>query len=125
MFVTHSSLKASAITRLSTLTLDAFWSRLDAVQLSDAVATIKSMHAADGTRFAPGIYWTPFAYWSDDLDAYVEGTGIDVYRYAVTFSSKAPDRLHTLRRLTVAWRSIHRIPERRRALLTLRNSFSD
>jgi alpha-galactosidase len=60
--------------------LDAFWSRLDAVQLADAVATIKAMHAADGTQFKPGIYWTPFAYWSDDLDAYVEGTGMK-YRY--------------------------------------------
>jgi hypothetical protein len=60
--------------------LDAFWSRLDAVQLADAVATIKSMHTADGTHFEPGIYWTPFAYWSDDLDGWVEGTGMK-YRY--------------------------------------------
>jgi hypothetical protein len=62
------------------LNLDAFWSKLDAVQLSDAVATIKAMHSPDGTRFEPGIYWTPFAYWSDDLDAYVEGTNMK-YRY--------------------------------------------
>jgi len=71
------------------INLDAFWSNLDAVQLSDAVATIKSMHAADGTRFAPGIYWTPFVYWSDDLDAYVEGTGMR-YRYR-DILLKAPD----------------------------------
>ncbi|MCU1314327.1 MAG: carbohydrate binding family 6 [Acidobacteriaceae bacterium] len=62
------------------INLDAFWSKLDAVQLTDAVAIIKSMHGADGTRFEPGIYWTPFAYWSDDLDAWVEGTGMK-YRY--------------------------------------------
>jgi alpha-galactosidase len=71
------------------MNLDAFWSKLDAVQLSDAIATIKAMHSADGTRFAPGIYWTPFAYWSDDLDAYVEGTGMK-YRYREILL-KAPD----------------------------------
>lgn len=60
--------------------LDAFWSALDAVQLSDAVASIKAMHGTDGVRFEPGIYWTPFSYWSNDLDAYVEGTGMK-YRY--------------------------------------------
>jgi hypothetical protein len=62
------------------INLDAFWSNLDAVQLSDAVATIKAMRGSDGTRFEPGIYWTPFAYWSDNLDAYVEGTNMK-YRY--------------------------------------------
>jgi hypothetical protein len=60
--------------------LDAFWSNLDAVQLAEAVAEIKAMRGADGTRFEPGIYWTPFAYWSNDFDAYVEGTGMK-YRY--------------------------------------------
>jgi hypothetical protein len=62
------------------INLDAFWSNLDAVQLSDAVRTIKGMHSAEGIRFEPGIYWTPFAYWSSDLDAYVEGTNMK-YRY--------------------------------------------
>jgi hypothetical protein len=71
------------------INLDAFWSNLDAVQLSDAVGVIKNMHGAGGTRFAPGIYWTPFAYWSDDLDAYVEGTGMK-YRYR-DILLKAPD----------------------------------
>jgi len=71
------------------INLDAFWSKLDAVQLSDAVATIKVMHGANGTRFEPGIYWTPFAYWSDDLDAYVEGTNMK-YRYR-DILLKAPD----------------------------------
>jgi alpha-galactosidase len=71
------------------INLDAFWSRLDAVQLADAVATIKAMHGSDGTRFGPGIYWTPFAYWSDDLDAWVEGTGMK-YRYR-DILLKAPD----------------------------------
>jgi alpha-galactosidase len=66
--------------KLVYINLDAFWSKLDAVQLNDAIATIKAMHGADGVRFEPGIYWTPFAYWSDDLDAYVEGTGMK-YRY--------------------------------------------
>lgn len=60
--------------------LDAFWSRLDAPQLVDAVANIKAMSSAKGVSFEPGIYWTPFAYWSDDLDAFVEGTGMR-YRY--------------------------------------------
>jgi len=69
--------------------LDAFWSRLDAVQLVEAVANIKAMRASDGTHFEPGIYWTPFAYWSDDLDAYVEGTGMK-YRYR-DILLKAPD----------------------------------
>jgi hypothetical protein len=71
------------------INLDAFWSKLDAVQLSDAVATIKAMRGAEGTRFEPGIYWTPFAYWSDDLDAYVEGTNMK-YRYR-DILLKAPD----------------------------------
>ena len=71
------------------INLDSFWSNLDAVQLADAVATIKAMHGADGTRFAPGIYWAPFAYWSDDLDAWVEGTGMK-YRYR-DILLKAPD----------------------------------
>jgi hypothetical protein len=71
------------------INLDAFWSALDAVQLADAVADFKAMHGADGTDFEPGIYWTPFAYWSDDLDAYVEGTGMK-YRYR-DILLKAPD----------------------------------
>jgi hypothetical protein len=71
------------------INLDAFWSKLDAVQLADAAATIKAMSGANGTRFEPGIYWTPFAYWSDDLDAWVEGTGMK-YRYR-DILLKAPD----------------------------------
>ena len=70
------------------INLDAFWSALDAVQLADAVANVKAMRGAD-VRFEPGIYWTPFAYWSDDLDAYVEGTGMK-YRYR-DILLKAPD----------------------------------
>lgn len=69
--------------------LDAFWSNLDAVQLADAAADIKSMRGAGGVSFEPGIYWTPFAYWSDDLDAYVEGTEMK-YRYR-DILLKAPD----------------------------------
>jgi hypothetical protein len=71
------------------INLDAFWSNLDAVQLADAVANIKAMQGTDGVRFEPGIYWTPFAYWSNDLDAYVEGTGMK-YRYR-DILLKAPD----------------------------------
>ncbi len=69
--------------------LDAFWSRLDAVQLADAVAQIKAMQGPNGMRFEPGIYWTPFAYWSDDLDVYVEGTNRK-YKYR-DILLKAPD----------------------------------
>jgi len=69
--------------------LDAFWSKLDAVQLADAVANLKGMRGTDGVQFRPGIYWTPFAYWSDDLDEYVEGTGMK-YRYR-DILLKAPD----------------------------------
>jgi len=75
--------------KVAYINLDAFWSRLDAVQLADAVATIKAMRGSNGTRFEPGIYWTPFAYWSDDLDAWVEGTGMK-YRYR-DILLKAPD----------------------------------
>jgi alpha-galactosidase len=71
------------------INLDAFWSNLDAVQLTDAIANIKAMRGPEGTLFEPGIYWTPFAYWSDDLDAYVEGTGMK-YRYR-DILLKAPD----------------------------------
>jgi len=71
------------------INLDAFWSRLDAVQLASVVADVKAMHGANGVHFEPGIYWTPFAYWSDDLDAYVEGTGMK-YRYR-DILLKAPD----------------------------------
>lgn len=75
--------------RVIYINLDAFWSKLDAVQLADAVATIKAMHGPPGTKFEPGIYWTPFAYWSDDLDAWVEGTDMK-YRYR-DILLKAPD----------------------------------
>jgi alpha-galactosidase len=71
------------------INLDAFWSALDAPQLADAVANIKAMQGADDVHFEPGIYWTPFAYWSDDLDTYVEGTGMK-YRYR-DILLKAPD----------------------------------
>jgi alpha-galactosidase len=71
------------------INLDAFWSNLDAVQLSDAVTNIRNLSVPEGSRFAPGIYWTPFAYWSDDLDAYVEDTGMK-YRYREILL-KAPD----------------------------------
>jgi alpha-galactosidase len=71
------------------INLDAFWSRLDAAQLADAVAIIRAMKGSDGTPFQPGIYWTPFAYWSDNLDAFVEGTGMH-YRYR-DILLKAPD----------------------------------
>lgn len=61
------------------INLDAFWSRLDAVQLDDAVANIKAMKSSGGTPFQAGIYWTPFAYWSDNLDTFVEGTGMRLF----------------------------------------------
>ena len=71
------------------INLDAFWSNLDAVQLTDAFANINKMHNAQGTSFAPGIYWTLVAYWSNDLDAYVEAPGMKSrYRDVLL---KAPD----------------------------------
>lgn len=69
--------------------LDAFWSNLDAVQLAEAAENVRAMSAGTETQFEPGIYWTPFAYWSDDMDAYVEGTGMK-YRYR-DILLKAPD----------------------------------
>lgn len=71
------------------INLDAYWSNLDAIQLEDAVGNIKAMKARDGTAFQAGIYWTPFAYWSDNLDAFVEGTGMR-YRYR-DILLKSPD----------------------------------
>jgi alpha-galactosidase len=62
------------------INFDAFWSSLDGVALEDAMATVKSMRSSDGTVFEPGIYWTPFAAWGGDLDAFVEGTN-GKYRY--------------------------------------------
>lgn len=62
------------------INFDAFWSNLDGVALEDAMATVKSMKSPDGTVYEPGIYWTPFAMWGDDLDAFVEGTN-GKYRY--------------------------------------------
>jgi alpha-galactosidase len=62
------------------INFDAFWSSLDGVALEDAMATVKSMRSSDGTVFEPGIYWTPFAAWTGDLDAFVEGTD-GKYRY--------------------------------------------
>lgn len=62
------------------INLDAFWSHLDAVQLASAVRTIRSMRSPDGTQLEPGIYWAPFAYFSSDGNAWVEGTGMK-YRY--------------------------------------------
>jgi hypothetical protein len=62
------------------INFDAFWSSLDGVALEDAMATVKSMKSSDGSVFEPGIYWTPFAAWGGDLDAFVEGTN-GKYRY--------------------------------------------
>jgi alpha-galactosidase len=62
------------------INFDAFWSSLDGVALEDAMGTVKSMKSGDGAVFEPGIYWTPFAAWGGDLDAFVEGTN-GKYRY--------------------------------------------
>lgn len=56
------------------INFDAFWSKLDVAQLRDVVAQVSAMGKDKGVEFRPGIYWTPFAYWSDNLDAPVEGT---------------------------------------------------
>jgi alpha-galactosidase len=55
------------------ISFDAFWDRLNVAQLRDVAAIINGMHP-DGVQFKPGIYWTPFSYWSNNLDAPVEGT---------------------------------------------------
>jgi hypothetical protein len=68
---------------------DAFWSLLDGVQLADTVGIIQGLPEQDGMQFKPGIYWAPFAYFSDDLDAYVEGTDMK-YRYR-DILLKSPD----------------------------------
>lgn len=59
---------------------DAFWSNLDGVALVDAARTVDSLSRVDGAKVEPGIYWTPFAAWTDNLDGYVEGTN-GKYRY--------------------------------------------
>lgn len=56
------------------INFDAFWDKLNVAQLRDAVAILKKMQP-NGVQLEPGIYWTPFSYWSKDLDAPVEGTG--------------------------------------------------
>lgn len=71
------------------INFDAFWSNLSAVKLDDAVGVIKGMYERDEVKVKPGIYWAPFAYFSDDLDAYVEGTDMK-YRYR-DILLKAPD----------------------------------
>ena len=75
--------------RVVYINLDAFWWRLDAVQLAESGSIIRGMHNAQGMHFEPGIYWAPFVYHLDDLDAYVEGTGMK-YRYR-DIILKAPD----------------------------------
>jgi alpha-galactosidase len=77
----HDKLSPEGFSRkVAYINFDAFWSSLDGVALEDAMATVKSMKSSDGTVFEPGIYWTPFAAWGGDLDAFVEGTN-GKYRY--------------------------------------------
>ena len=66
--------------RVIYINFDAFWSNLDGIDLVDAARTITSLKSDDGTTFQPGIYWTPFAAWTDNLDTFVEGTD-GKYRY--------------------------------------------
>jgi alpha-galactosidase len=68
---------------------DAFWDHLDVAQLRDVVTQINKLGADKGVEFRPGIYWTPFAYWSNDLDAPVEGTD-GKYKYR-DILLKSPD----------------------------------
>ena len=60
--------------------LDSFWSHLDAAALRDAVEYIRNLGRDSGIECRPGIYFTPFAVWSDDFTGFVEGTGLR-YRY--------------------------------------------
>jgi alpha-galactosidase len=57
------------------INFDSFWSNLTEVQLSEAVK-----HVWNNGQKA-GIYWTPFAFWGNDIDREVEGTG-GLYKYA-------------------------------------------
>ncbi|WP_263376940.1 alpha-galactosidase [Granulicella aggregans] len=75
--------------RVVYVNLDAFWWKLDPIQLAESVSIIRGMKNAQGMHFEPGIYWAPFVYHLDDLDAYVEGTGMK-YRYR-DIILKAPD----------------------------------
>jgi alpha-galactosidase len=75
--------------RVVYLNLDAFWSRLDAAQLRDAVHYCKALGKRNGVEVRPGIYYTPFAQWGNDFDRYVEGTELR-YRYR-DILLRAPD----------------------------------
>jgi hypothetical protein len=71
------------------INFDAGWSQLDIAQMKDTVAYLNNFSENARIEFRPGIYWTPFAYWSNDLDAPVEGTqGKYTYRDILL---KSPD----------------------------------
>jgi alpha-galactosidase len=77
----HDKLEPEGFSRkVIYINFDAFWSNLDGVALADASASVSAMKSSDGTKFVPGIYWTPFAAWTDNLDALVDGTN-GKYRY--------------------------------------------
>jgi alpha-galactosidase len=57
------------------INFDSFWTNLAEEQLSQAVK-----HVWNNGQKA-GIYWTPFAFWGNDIDREVEGTG-GLYKYA-------------------------------------------
>ena len=62
------------------LNLDAFWSRLDAAQLRDAVDCFRNLGRKNGIEYRPGIYLAPFGQWTNKSDDFVEGTNLK-YRY--------------------------------------------
>lgn len=72
----HDNLLQNGFTdrKIVYINFDAFWDHLDVAQLRDVVQQIKVLGQDKGVEFRPGIYWTPFAYWSDNLDAPVEGS---------------------------------------------------
>jgi alpha-galactosidase len=77
----HDKLEPEGFSRsVIYVSFDAFWSNLDAISLADAASTVSSLKTEDGSHFEPGIYWTPFATWTNDLDSFVEGTN-GKYRY--------------------------------------------
>lgn len=77
----HDKLEPEGFSRrVIYINFDAFWSSLDGVSLQDAARTIESLPPQDGAKFEPGIYWTPFAAWTNNLDSFVEGTN-GKYRY--------------------------------------------
>jgi alpha-galactosidase len=62
------------------INFDSGWSKLSDDELKASVAALQKLSAGSKTQMRPGVYWTPFATWTNDLDTPVEGTQ-GKYRY--------------------------------------------